>query len=344
MRALVQLDAPPELALFEWGRAPRVMHEPALGVLGARPAVQRRVSHLPRRWLPVAARCGFRADRWLGGVDIFHHIRPEFLPIASARQTMAISEFPPPGSRAESELRRKVSALDAVLVFSSAYRDRVCATFGVASARVHRVPVGCDHWRRDLAALPPPAEPARVLVLGALRNQRSPVAVLRGFEALARAGSGAELVWIGRSGDAAESFERARAASPVRERVRWVPELSERELAVEVASATVLLHLSSDEGTAVTPLEALSLGPAVVVSRLSAFEEVLAHHAIWVDTAQMIREPARLAEALALGLTHGADPRLRDERGHFAARFRWLGAAQATVDVWRTLLEAPRGA
>lgn len=339
VRALVQLEAPPQLALLEVGRALRVMPDASLGLFGAGPHVQRVRSHIPRSALPWLAPLLHRqADRWLGGVDLFHHVVMPPLPVARARQCLALAELPPDGSPAEDALRRALLAMDGVVVFSADFKERVARRFGLASTQVHRTPVGSDHWRRELAALPAATSPPTVLVLGALRPARRHLAILRAVEVLAGRGTEVLLTFVGRAGPAAPEVRQALVSSPVRERVSWRAEIAESELPEIVGRASVLVHLSDDEGSAVTPLEAFAMGLAVVASPLPAFRECLGELATWIENAEAVREPGRLADVLELGLASAADPARRDEREMHARQFTWLACARATVEVWRRML------
>ncbi|MCC6407228.1 MAG: glycosyltransferase family 1 protein, partial [Planctomycetes bacterium] len=87
--------------------------------------------------------------------------------------------------------------------------------------------------------------------------------------------------------------------------------------------------------TAVTPLEALSLGVGVVATELPPFVEALGEHARYVPRAVEARV---LARALADELARTRDPGVRAARRAHAAAFTWDRNARATVDVWRRVL------
>ncbi len=336
VRAVLQLDEGPDLALLEVGRATRSIFEPALGVVGAGSRVTRVKSALPRRAVPWLAPLFRRhADLWLGGVDLFQHVVLPTLPVLRAPQCLALAELPPEGSEADALLRRTLAKIDGVIVFSADFKERVMSLYGLASTRVHRTPVGCDHWRRELAERPEPTNPPTVLVLGALRPARRHVAILRAVEALAARKVEVKLLFVGRAGPAADELKRAVSSSPVRERVTWHEDAAENELPRIVGSASVLVHLADDEGTAVTPLEAFALGVAVVASPLPAFQESLGGLAAWIENGAAVREPARLADAIELGLLSAAQPAHRDARELHARNFTWRACAEATAEVWR---------
>ena len=119
VRALVRLEDPPDLALYEVGRAERSVGEEALGLPHGSPRVHRMRSSTPRRllrWSPLrSSRC---ADAALGGVDLFHHTSRVLPPVARAVETLAVSEIPVAGSAEERLLARALSRADGALALS----------------------------------------------------------------------------------------------------------------------------------------------------------------------------------------------------------------------------------
>ncbi|TDJ78025.1 MAG: glycosyltransferase [Planctomycetota bacterium] len=341
VRALVQLPDVPELRLFEVGGGERAMEGAPLGLAGA--SVFRRSSRAPRRaveWLHRVT--GLGADRLLGGVDLFHRMHAGYPPVSAALQLLPLAELPPAGSRADAALAGALDGIDDVLVFCEHYREQVARRYGMSGERVHTVAVGCDHWRRDLAdATVAPATPARLLVLGAVRSERHPLAVLRALEALRAGGVEAELVFIGRPGDAAGDLRRALRASPAGDVVRWIESPVERDMPALLASATVLVHLADDEGTAVTPLEAFSLGVPVVATRLPAFEEALGGGAELLP-APDTHAPAALAEAIARAIRGRSDGPAAAHRRALAEAYPWDRNARETLGLWRRILARGR--
>jgi glycosyltransferase involved in cell wall biosynthesis len=335
VRALAPLDDRPTLRLFEVGGGPRAMEEQDLGLAGAQ-----RLSRVTRRWprraVSALGRLGFGADRWLGGVDLFHRVLPGYPPVARAREVQPVAELPPAGSPADAELGAACRRAAAVVVFSEHYRTLVPARYDLDRARVHLTPVGCEHWARRLAEVPPPPARPRLLVLGALRGARQPETVLSAFEALRDGGVDAELVLVGHPGDAADGFRSALAGSAHAAAVTWESSPREADMPSTAAGATLLLHLAEDEGSPVTPLEAFRFGRAVVASDLPAFREALGEEGRYVapDAA-----PHAIADELAACLA-ADDEAARKRRVTLASGFTWTATATATVAVWRELFEA----
>jgi glycosyltransferase involved in cell wall biosynthesis len=360
VRALVGLDDRPDLALFEVGRGERVVDPHSLGLTIGDPRVVRVQRNLPRSCLRLAhSVAGRGADVWLGGVDVFHHALPFAVPVTRARQTVALAELPAEGSEEESNLRAWLADIDLVFVFSDAFRSQVIQRLGLAPARVVRVNVGCDHWRRTLTTLGPRAVPPRILVLGTVRASRRPLVVLRAFEHLCASGLDARLEICDLPGaepdPMAEALEEALLSSPVADKVLWtspgearkrgiVPDRAalEQSMPERIAAASVLVHLSAEEGTPVTPLEALAVGVPVVVSRIGAFEEALGGVAELVDDDECQREPGVLAEAIGRALGSHEDGQAVARREVVARAYTWERCARETLDAW-TALARPGG-
>lgn len=325
------------LRLVEVGRAPRPMAGTALGLQG--PDVLHRAEHrqlrLPRRALALAARIHPGPGRWIGGgCQIFHRSAPGWPPAETPVQTLAVAEFPSEQAPAAPVFRAAVRRADGLIVFSAEAADRLTRTFGVPPERVFQVPVGTDHWERDLPD-PPERRPTRdVLVLGAVRRSRHPVAALRAFEALRQRGSSSRLLVVGRPGDAAEEFRTALRASPVASEVRWIEAPDEARMPACVGGARALLHLTDDEATPVTPLEAGRHGLGVVASPTPAFKEALGTTAHFVDPG----DPAGVAAALEEVLDRAEDPREREGWIRNASPFTWRACAVAHLAAWKTIL------
>lgn len=350
VRALVRLEDRPELALLEFGRDAELFDTPALGLAFGDPHTRRVRVRWPRRTLGWSARLGRGAESWLGGVDLFHQARLPAAPVRNARQTLAVAELPPESSPRFAELAAAWRAASAVIVFSTDARARLGARFTSPPGGIHVVPVGSEHWRRALAALTPPALPARVLVLGRLGADRAPLALLAACEQLASRGTAVEFALAGAAPTSAElaapelaEFAARSARAEHGLAVRRLPAGTPSVLALEhalpqlVAGASVLVHLVPDALTPVTPLEALALGVPVVCPRLPAFEEALGDEAFYVDLAECRREPRVLADTLAAALSSRADAAACDRRTLHARAFTWDANARATLALWRQL-------
>ena len=247
-------------------------------------------------------------------------------------QLLPLTELPAIDSVAEQTMKRAMDKIGDVLVMSASGARAVERRLGLAPERIHRVPVGCDHWRRDLDGLPERSGVPTVLVLGALRPDRGHAAILAAVHRLRRRGREVRLSFLGRRGSSAAELEQQLAGEDAFE---WIESPPEVELPRRVASCSVLVHLAREELTAVTPLEAFSLGLAVVASPLEAFREALEEEAVWCEDSGT----DVLAEAIERALSTAEDEAATRRRVEIAARPPWSEHARATCAVWRTILE-----
>jgi glycosyltransferase involved in cell wall biosynthesis len=334
LRALAEIeDGERGVALtrVDVGFEPPILRESALGAA----ARSRRLRlPLPRSLAVGIGRAGFQVDRLAGGLDFLHHVRAPLLPRSRARRSLALSELPAdPGAR--DALGVAARGADLVFVFSSAAAHAFAPALALDPARLRVVPVGADHWSREIDVLPAvrdaPRDRPRILVLGAQRREREPLALLAALEAIARGGLRFEVVYAGRTRGADPGFLARVPDSSIREFVRFV-EPTEAELPALVAGSSLLVHLAKEEWTPVTPLEAMAAGCAVVASRLPAFEEALGAAAVFVAPEEIAAPPVLAAHIVRAIAT---EPAARAARRALASRFTWAASAGAHLAEWR---------
>lgn len=342
VRALSKLPAPPELALFELGNPHREVDEAALGIAGSHAITKRLRGPVPRRFVRWLGRAGVGADRLLNGVELFQQTAAEPLPITYARQCTAVAELPPIGSSQAAAHSAWLRSLDGLLVFSAHARQRLIDECAVEPDRIHFTPVGCEHWRRDLASgdlharvNESSARPLRLIALGALHRNRHPLALLAALELLRKRGIEVELTHIGRAGNASDEWLQRRAASSAATVLHWIASPLEADLPRQVANADLLVHLAESELTPVTVLEACSLGPSVVAHRLPALEEALGELGEWLEPG--CDDPERIADAILRGLARSSAATERHAREALSERFDWRTCALQTQLAWRRI-------
>lgn len=335
VRALASLEGGPELRLLDWGRGRRSLAADQLGLDRAKVRIKRSSIRLPRKGLAAAGKLGLGADRLLGGCDWFLRAEPSWPPVGRARTLAPVSELPAPGSASTGQaeaLGASLRRLDRCIVFSAEGERRLTGELGIAAQRVLRLPVGCDHWHRTDREPPAPAQQPVWLVLGGLRQDREALRILEAFEILHAEGLVRELRWIGPAGDAAEEFVRRVSFGAARAHIRWIDTDEERRMPAHLAEASLLVHLSRDELTPVTPLEALRAGRGAVVSDLPAFRETLGTLVDYAPPAGGRRGKDGLLEALRQGTARSADPELTRARVKLAQAYPWIGHARALLE------------
>lgn len=323
-RALGALDDGPELALLDWGPGARLASAADPAKLPARVRCKR--VKLPRSWLARLLRLGIGFDTLAGACDLVHGaLAGEALPVRAAC-SLAISA-PPRDVRA-------LERYDGLLVFSQHARAELSGRHGMDPARVHVVPVGCEHFAVQRIA-PSAAQPLRVLALGRVERSRAPLELLAACERLNAGGLQLELSFLGRAGDAYDELRARATRSRMSSRVRFDSAPDDAKVRAALATCTVLAQLADGDWTAVTPLEALASGAALVATHLPAYVEALGAHARWVDPGC---GPEALAAALEAACADSRDLSLRRARAELAARFTWKRNAEGTLAAWRSML------
>jgi glycosyltransferase involved in cell wall biosynthesis len=216
-------------------------------------------------------------------------------------------------------LPRVARAAAALLADSEFTRRELVDLLGMPEERVHVAQLGVGS---PFGPDGPAASGDYVLAVSTLEPRKNLVRLVEGFS-LARL-EGLELRIAGASG-----WGDVRLSG---ERVRWLGEVSDDELAALYRGARCAAYVSLYEGFGLPVLEAMACGTAVVTSRAPALLEVGADVAIAKDGL----DPA----AIAAGLEEAAAR--RDELGargiDRARQFGWERAARTTLDVYRSVL------
>ena len=337
VRALVRVETAPELLLFDLGGERRSIGEPALGLAGFEHRYQRRSLRLPRRLLSGLNRLtGYGADSLLGGVDIFHRILLDQPPLAKALTTMAVGELPPALTEADRLYGERLQVLDGLFVASRHAERELQQRYGIDASKIHFVSLGCDHWRRDWLACDHARGEPYLIVLGAIRAERRQIEILKAFESLYADGVVRRLILVG--GGLPEEclrFGLTLKASPAQSGVEWIQSPKESDMPALVAGASVLIHLSRGEETAVTPLEAFSFGTAVVTNPGGPFLEALGTSAVYFEThSEEAIEVEALAACIADAYQGAGVESLRRERVEIASGYTWEASARRTAQAF----------
>jgi glycosyltransferase involved in cell wall biosynthesis len=218
-------------------------------------------------------------------------------------------------------LPRVARAADAVVVGSDFVRDEVVGVLGVDARSVTTIPYGvAPVFRVEGAA----ADGEYVLAVSTLEPRKN---LPRLLEAFGRARlDGCELRVVG-----ARGWGRIDLTG---ERVRWLGEVSDEELARQYRGALSVAYVSLYEGFGLPVLEAMACGAAVVAPAGPPFSEFAGGIAVEVDPYD--------SESIAAGLEDAVARRevlapLGPER---AARFDWARAAQKTLEVYREVAQS----
>ena len=230
---------------------------------------------------------------------------------------------------------------DAAIVPSLATRSEVVARAHVRPGRVYVVPHGVDH---DRFRKPSPTEvhavrewlgidedSRYVAFLGTLEPRKNVPALVRAYAQVcaARPDPPALVIAGGRGWD--DNIDAAVRAVPSHLRVLRPGFVPDGLVPALLGSADVVAYPAFGEGFGLPVLEAMACGAPVLTTRRLSLPEVGGEAVAYADSP----EADDVAEALAALLD---DPerrsRLREAGIQRAARFTWLAAAEAHVDVY----------
>jgi glycogen synthase len=260
--------------------------------------------------------------------------------------------------------RAALEAADAVIAVSTEMRRDLLRHFRITPERVHVIPNGVDTdtyrpvpGRGRLARFP--IDPARpyVLFVGRISRQKGLLHLVRAIPALA---PDAQVVLCAGAADTPEIAREAETAvariQAERPGVVWIPEMVDRETAVELYShAAVFCCPSVYEPFGLINLEAMACEVPVVASAVGGIPEVVVDG----ETGRLVavelvesggavepRDPARFVRDLASGINALlADPTLRRTMGvkgrqRAEALFSWGAVASRTLALYRDLVKA----
>ncbi len=240
-------------------------------------------------------------------------------------------------------MQQKVArTLDGILTVSDLSLVDIPREMGIASERVHMVPLGVDPdtFSPDPAA----AVPGRILVVTSADVPMKGLMVL--LDALAKLRverPDAHLVCIGKA-RAGGLADRRLDELNLRDAVTFRSGLSQDEMVALMRSAEVAAVPSFYEGFCLPAVEEMACGLPLVATRVGALPEIVGSD----DTAGLLVPPGD-AGALATALGRLLDdPELRARLGaagrkRVEERFTWRAAAAGTAEWYRERIAALRG-
>ena len=262
-----------------------------------------------------------------------------------------------------------------VITISQFSKREIMRVYGITEDRITITPLASDV---DLVREIPDAERTAVLEklgvggnfifsVGNLINRRYPAQTLEAFFAVARKIPTLQLVLVGVDrthpslgiAQHVECINKALGRFAVRptgrdslQAVVHLAHASDKELAVLYHASKALVWLSSYEGFGLPPLEAMAVGTPVITSNTSSLPEVVGDAAIKIGEPAAARSSTggisvsvgpsvgSIADAMHRVLT---DETLRNwliAKGKARAQqFSWKTAADATLEVFRRILE-----
>ena len=246
----------------------------------------------------------------------------------------------------ERAMPRALSQAAAVLVDSEFVRQEVLTTFGVDPARVHTAYLGVSprfrsrgdaETRATLDALDL-VHGEYVLAVGTIEPRKNIRHVLDAYALLPDAiRKRHPLVIAGAKGWRAADLESELRALVERGLIRFLGYVADDDLPLLYAGAAAFVFASIYEGFGLPPLEAMASGVPVLVAERASLPEVTGDAALKLDPARPDETALKLAALLDDRGIHDDFARRGLER---AAGFTWEACAQATLRVYRSVIDA----
>ncbi len=223
---------------------------------------------------------------------------------------------------------------DLVICVSESARQDLMEIYGVAEARTRLVHHGVTAVAETAGAFRDGDARPYVLYVGSRSAYKNFFALIRAFAVTDSALSMRMVVAGGGAWSEAERTEIAERR--LEDRVVLLPCVDEARLGALYRGATLFVYPSLYEGFGLPPLEAMSAGCPVLVSRTSSLPEICGDAAYYFDPATpgtLEHELQRLLADSALRCAKIAAGRAR------VGRYTWESAATGTLAVYREALD-----
>lgn len=242
---------------------------------------------------------------------------------------------------------RFLAQADRIIAVSEATRRDALNDYSLDPAKIEVIPEGVDQRFKPQSDLALQAAiraryalPAQfILSVGTIEPRKNLPTLLEAYAALRARHPGLGLVVAGGKGWLFQDFFDRLRALGLEQQVRLTGYVADQDLPGLLSAAEVFAFPSFYEGFGLPPLEAMACGVPVVCSNTSSLPEVVGQAGLllppnnpraWVEALdQLLANPARRAEMRALGLAR-------------AKEFTWEAAAQRTLAVYQSVLEAGR--
>lgn len=178
-----------------------------------------------------------------------------------------------------------------------------------------------------------------ILFVGHIRPHKNLLGLLRAFERLCQEDKNLNLVIVGKKDIRKREglLEQFLLQHPqLTSRVNWIGNIPAQDLAALYRNALAFVFPSFYEGFGLPPLEAMSSGCPVVVSRAASLPEVCGDAAVYVDP----HSPSDIADGIARILKDSNLRKLMQDKGKVHAQsFSWTQCAQKHLETIEMLLQ-----
>lgn len=176
-----------------------------------------------------------------------------------------------------------------------------------------------------------------ILFVGTLEPRKNVDILVQAFGSIIRDRAfDGDLVLAGGRGWGMEAIDSAIAQSPVRDRIREIGYVNERDLPFWYNSADLVVYPSSFEGFGFPVLEAMASGTPVITSNRSSLPEVIGNAGLMTEP----RDTAQLAAAMSSVLTSPQRRKAMRRQGLVQAnQFDWSQAAKKCLNIYQHILK-----
>lgn len=292
-----------------------------------------------------------RADRLLGGVDVYHATNYVLPPVARAKTVLTIHDLAfliEPAwcsPRIVGPFSRRIAAFagqaGAIMAYSEATAADIVRLLGVERDKITVAPMAVDEGfapmdRSEAARLVRDTwgvEGPFLLFVSTLEPRKNVTGLIRIFERIGR-DFPHKLVLIGGMGWGAGPIAQALESSPMRSRIVRPGFVPHRKLPAFYCAADAFVFPTHYEGFGLPLLEALTCGCPVAASDSSSVPEVTGTAALRAAPGDIEAHAAHIAAILT-------DAALRerlvaDGKAH-ASRYSWRACAASTRTVYERL-------
>lgn len=280
---------------------------------------------------------------FLGKVDVYHPTLYRIMPGVRSRAVVAThhdctqERFPQEFRYVDKVMRAKRSlyaAADAIICVSESSRQDLLEIYGVDRSRTHVIYHGLTRLQSDAGAAAKVARQTRreyLLYVGSRARYKNFAGLLaafrdsglhRSFDLLALGGG----PWTGDEANLLAKLDLTGCVSVV-------PSATDELLAAAYEQARLFVYPSFSEGFGMPPLEAMSLGCAVLASHASSIPEICRDAPFYFDPGDQDSFSRQMLRAVSDDNAR----RSSIERGRqVCAQYRWEKCARETISLYRT--------
>lgn len=275
-----------------------------------------------------------------GNFDIYHPTLNRILPGVRARRIIVTQHdstherFPHLFRTPEAYMRSKrnmLSRADAILCVSESSRRDLLHFYNVDEKKTHVVYHGFTPLVEAPLATPAPHHPEfpYLLYVGS-RTEYKNFSLL--LDAFAQSGLAPDYRLLAVGGGPGSPSEEAKIAQlGIDGRVDFIPRATDQELAALYKHASLFVYPTLYEGFGFPPLEAMSLGCAVLVNRTSSLPEICGDAAFYFESV----DPEELSRALRVTLADATGLSEKRKLGLERVKlYDWSRTALRTLNVY----------